>query len=372
MRILAVKTTLVRVPVTRIAAFSRRKMTHVVNTIIEVEAEGGLVGLGETRGDFVKHLIDERFGPAIVGLDAYDRRAVRDACLPKEPFDYGFPEFAVHRAVFGGIEMALWDLAAKAAGQPLFRYWGGAVRDKSPFVAYAYSVDPAEGHSAARTAEIMAAIAVERVAVSGASMFEFKVGLHPVPCEIGIVGAVRQALGSDVAICVDCNIGFSFDQASEFLRGTLPSGLANCEEPVASLIAAERLRNMYHVPISTHCVDIEALSRFPAIDSVVTDPWVVGGAGPLIALANMVEALGKQFWLRARWELGVSWALLCHLGMVLPQSHRPSQALIDWVEDDIVLGDPWLVRNGGVRPPELPGLGVELDREAMKRYAIDT
>jgi L-alanine-DL-glutamate epimerase-like enolase superfamily enzyme len=49
---------------------------------------------------------------------------------------------------------------------------------------------------------------------------------------------------------------------------------------------------------------------------------------------------------------------------------RPSQALIDWVEDDLILGETWLVSEGGVRPPEAPGLGVELDRAAMKRYAV--
>ena len=48
----------------------------------------------------------------------------------------------------------------------------------------------------------------------------------------------------------------------------------------------------------------------------------------------------------------------------------PAQALINWVEDDLIAGDPWLVRDGGVRPPELPGLGVDLDREALAHYTV--
>lgn len=370
MRIIAVRTTAVRVPIRRIAAFARRNITAVDNTIVEIEVEGGLIGLGEVREHYAKTVIDERFASAIVGIDAYDMRAVRDACLPKEPFDYGYPELPMYRSAFSAIEMALWDIGARAAAQPLFRYLGGKVREKAPFVAYAYSTDPAEGHGDSRIADIMAGIAAERVAATGADMFEFKVGLHSPACEIGVVSAVREALGPDVAIAVDCNCGFSFDQAQAFLRGASRFGLANCEEPVASLAGTERLRNTFGVPVSTHCTDLNALMRFPGIDAVVTDPGPVGGIRPLIGMASTVEAIGKEFWLRARWELGVAWALFCHLGVSVPQLRRPSQALIDWVEDDVVLGETWLVRDGGVCPPDLPGLGVELDRQALARYAI--
>ncbi len=85
---------------------------------------------------------------------------------------------------------------------------------------------------------------------------------------------------------------------------------------------------------------------------------------------SRVNALGRRFWLRARWELGIAWAVMCHLGLARPELDRPSQALINWVEDDLVLGEPWLVRDGGVRPPDVPGLGVELDRAALARYAV--
>lgn len=55
--------------------------------------------------------------------------------------------------------------------------------------------------------------------------------------------------------------------------------------------------------------------------------------------------------------------------MACEEASRPGQALIDWCEDDLVRGEPWLVRGGGVRPPEAPGLGVELDEDALRHYA---
>ena len=178
MKIKSVRATAVHVPVTRIAAFSKTKLTHVKSTIVEVETEAGVLGLGETRGDWGARIINERFADAVVGLPADDRRAVRDACLAKTPFDYGYPEYPAHRNAFAAVEEALWDIAGKEAGVPLYRLLGGAVRERAPFVAYAYAVDPDEGRSDAEIATIMADIAASSVKKTGASMFEFKV-VHP-------------------------------------------------------------------------------------------------------------------------------------------------------------------------------------------------
>ena len=370
MKIAAVRASPVRVPVTRPAAFVRTTLTHVVSTIVEVETEGGLVGVGETRGTFSARIINQLFAPKIVGLSAAERRAVRDACLPRQPFDYGYPERMMELNAFAGIELALWDLAGKAQGEPLFHLLGGPVRERAPFVAYAYTVHPDEGLSASEIAKTMADIAARSIAESGASMFEFKVGLHPVACEIAVVEAVREAVGADVDLAVDANMGFDIEAARRFLDGVAETRLANIEEPVASLAGCERLRGEFGIPVSTHCFDLDAVSAYPLIDSVVSDIHLHGGIDGVIDVMIRAAALSRRFWLRARWELGVSWAAMCHLGIARPELDRPAQALINWVEDDLIAGDPWLVREGGVRPPELAGLGVELDRDALARYTV--
>ena len=370
MKITSVRATPVEVPVTRVAAFSKRTITHVASTIVEVETDAGICGLGEARGTFCARLVNERFGPAVVGLPVADHRAIRDACLPAEPFDYGYPEYLSDRNAFGAIEIALWDIAGRDAGRPLYALLGGPVRERAPFVAYAYTVDPAERRSDQDVARIMAEIAAERVAAAGARMFEYKVGLHSTSCEVRVMQAVHDAVGPEVDLAVDANMGFTMEAARRFLAGVADLPLANIEEPVAGLGMIERLRADFNVPVSTHCIDLDALSRHPGIDSVVTDPTLLGGIGPLVEFIAKVRAIDKRIWLRARWELGVAWSVMCHLGVARPELDRPSQALIDWVEDDLVLGETWLVRDGGVRPPALPGLGVELDRAALARYAL--
>ena len=250
MKITSVRATAVEVPVTRIAAYSKRTITHVANTIVEVETDAGISGLGEARGTFCARIVNERLGPAVVGLPVEDHRAIRDACLPAEPFDYGYPEYLSDRNAFGGIEIALWDIAGRDSGRPLYQLLGGPARERAPFVAYAYTVDPAEGRPDEEVARIMADIAAERVAAAGAGMFEYKVGLHPVPCEVRVMRAVHEAVGPDVDLAVDANMGFSMEAARRFLAGTADLPLANVEEPVAGLGMIERLRADFGVPVS--------------------------------------------------------------------------------------------------------------------------
>ena len=370
MRVAEIRAVPVRVPITRAGTMSGAKRTHAARTIVEVIAEDGTVGLGEARTEDAAAIVNERFAPALVGMDAFDRHGARARCLRTHP-DYGFPEQRLDANAFSAVEIAQWDLLGKRAGLPLYALLGGAVRDAAPFVAYAYAVDPDEVPDPADVPGAMAAMATEAVARTGARMFEFKVGVHPLDVEIAVVHAVREALGPGVAIAVDANMGYSPNEAIRFLRAVAPCGLANVEEPVAGLAALAALRRADPTPVSTHCVDLDALAGYPEIDAVVPDVHGPGGIGPTLELVAALAASGRQAWLRSMWELGVSWAVMCHLGVAVPALARPAQCLIDLVRDDLVLGETWLVRDGGVRPPDWPGLGVELDREALDRYRTD-
>jgi glucarate dehydratase len=270
---------------------------------------------------------------------------------------------------YAAIEMAVWDLIAKHAQLPLYRVLGGAVRERAPFVAYAYAVDLDDGYTVSDVPRVTAEIARQGVRDSGARFFEFKVGRYSVDCDVATVHAVREALGPDVEIGVDANMSYGIDEARRFLRGVAHARLANIEEAVESLADLERLRRDFGVPVSTHCTDFDALRAFPLIDAVVGAVDCQGGIARTAHLAAIARSCGKRYWLRSCNEVGIAWAAMVHLGMACPELDRPGQALINWIQDDLILGEPWLVRSGGVRPPERPGLGVELDQEAFERHA---
>ena len=369
MRIARITATPVRVPILRAGVMSRALRTHVSRTIVELETDTGLVGIGETRGEWSAAIIRDKFAKHVVGKDPWDGFAIRDACLLPH-IDHGFPELVMEHYAYAGIELALWDLRGKQTERPVYKLLGGAKRARAPFVAYAYTVDPAEGHAAKDIPRIMADIARRGIVETGASMFEFKVGRHPLEVDIDVALAVREAVGPAIALTCDVNMGYSLDQARRFLRGAEAARLANIEEPTAELSDMDRLRREFPVEVSTHCWHLDALIPYPAIDSVVSDIHLHGGIEPTVAFIERVRGMGRRFWLRSMWELGISWAAMVHLGLAHEALERPAQTLINWVADDLILGPVWTVRDGGVTPPDAPGWGVELDREALLRYAV--
>jgi glucarate dehydratase len=195
MRISNIRTHAVSVPVTKTAHFSKRTIETVDNTIVEIETDAGVTGICETRTHGAAQIIRERFSPIIAGMNATDRSAVRNACLLKEPFDFGYPEYLNDRNAYSAIDIALWDIAGKIAKKPIYDLLGGAIRDRALFGGYAYSDDANAGYTDDELAAKMARTAKQQIDHTGAGLFEYKIGLHSVACEIGIVKAVRAALG---------------------------------------------------------------------------------------------------------------------------------------------------------------------------------
>jgi len=368
LRITDIRATPVSVPTLRPSAWSQGSNSGCTRTVVEVVTEGGLVGLGEAPGARAAELLAGRLRDKLLGQCAVDRRALQRKALGRHR-DFGSMTDGGLAIAFAGVEIALLDILGQAMEMPVYRLLGGAARDRVPFVSYAYSVEQPAGADEAAVPGIMADIARREVAAAGTDYFEFKVGRFSVDCDIETLRAVRQAVGPAVALGVDANMGYSVDQARRFLKGVAPYDLANIEEPVAGLAAMEDLRREFGVPVSTHCSDCEMLRHYPLIDAVVGDFHLNGGIEGNLLKAAAVSALGKRYWLRSCMELGIAWAALCHSAAATPEIERPSQALINWVEDDLIEGDPWLVRAGGVRLSEQPGLGVTLDRPALQRYA---
>jgi glucarate dehydratase len=370
LRIAEIRATPVSVPTLRPSAWSQGSNTGVTRTVIEVTTESGLIGLGEAPGARTAELLTGRLRDKLLGKCAIDRGALQLEALGRHR-DFGSMTDGALAIAFAGVEIALLDLLGQAIEMPVYRLLGGAQRDCVPFVSYAYSVDQHEGHREHEVPAIMAGIATQEVAAAGTRFFEFKVGRFTVDCDIETVRAIRAAVGPGVALGVDANMSYSVDAARRFMRGVAPYDLANVEEPVAGLAAMEDLRREFGVPVSTHCSDCEMLRHYPLIDAVVGDFHLNGGIEGNLRKAAAVTALGKRYWLRSCMELGIAWAALCHTAAAMPELERPSQALINWVEDDLIEGEPWLVRDGGVRLSDRPGLGVSLDRPALERYAAN-
>lgn len=369
MKITQISAHAVRIPLARTGTFTRAERTHADRTIVVLETDAGLCGIGETRGIQAASIINTRFAPALAGQRIADRRALRRRCVP-DAFDHGYPEQLVDTNAFTAIDLAVWDVTGKTAEMPLYELLGGKVRQRAPFVAYDYVVDAEKATSPGATARAMADQAEAAIAQSGAAVFEFKVGVYPLSHDIAAAHAVRERLGPDIGIAIDANMGWSADEARRFLRATAGVGFENVEEPVADLAEMDRLAREFGVPVSSHCFNLDALKPFDAITGTVADLHSLGGLEAYRTHAIRAHALGKRPWFRSVWELGVSWAAMCHFMVAVPEMQRPAQALFNWIDEDLVLGDKWNVRDGGVVPSDTPGLGVELDGAALEEFTV--
>lgn len=340
----------------------------MTRTIVQVTNDEGLVGLGECSGSAPSKLLNSSLGAQLIGSDTTDIAGWRKICR----IDFSdYLSLATPDTVqaFAAVEMALWDLGGKRAGKPVYELLGGAVRQRADYVSYGYLFElNSAGLAEAELPAAMARLAAESVARSGARMFEFKIGRYSVDTDVEVVRAIRAAVGDDVELAVDANLKFDIETARRFLSAVRPQRLAGIEEPVPLYAEMSRLSDEFDLPISAHCIDPEKRMHYPKVIGVVGDLHLQGGLSGTPRQAAAFHSLGLRFWQRACLETGVSWAAMVHFDVACPHVGRASQALMDYIEDDLIEGEPWHVRDGGVMPPSRPGLGVELDLAALEKY----
>jgi glucarate dehydratase len=149
MRIRRVRATPVNIPLRAPYRFSYGSTASLTKTIVEVETDEGLVGLGEAAdGDRVADV--ERLGEQLVGLDPLDLAACERRSVPAMRYAPWANLVALRRA-FGAIEIALWDLRGRAEGRPLHALLGGAVRDEIALTEYFSFRLPGRDEPASRT-----------------------------------------------------------------------------------------------------------------------------------------------------------------------------------------------------------------------------
>jgi glucarate dehydratase len=363
MRITAVETTTINMPYKRANRSHHRANRGVTRTLIVVRTDDGIVGLGESRDYQSKHIIDHVLAPVVIGEDPLNIAKFRSRLLFGRQMP-GVPSrlWETDPWAYSGFEMALYDIAGKAAGVPVSTILGGQCRTQVPFVAYFY---PQQG----RTSPEAIAEDCQNLAVSSrAQTLELKVGVLSPQDDIDTITKIRKNIGASVSLRIDANGAWSVGVAMQTLNAIERLGIANVEEPCLGLAALAWLRKTIHIPISTHHADVGVVAGLGAADNIVFDLPSEGGIGSARACANAAEALGLGFWMRSTGELGIGTAAILHLAASTPSMTYPNQTVLNLLADDIIQ-NPFEIRNGLIEVPDAPGLGVELDEAKVEKYA---
>ena len=362
-RIRHVRATPVNIPFRAPYRFAYGSTASLTKTIVEVETDDGPTGLGEAAdGDTAATI--QQLGERLVGLDVRDLNECERRCVPGMSYAPWDNLTALRRA-FGAIEIALWDIQAKLQGVPLYQL-AGATRTETPLTEYFAFRLPGHDEPGEATPTEVARYCARMIEEYSADGFEGKLGTLPLLQEAKMVREVRAAIGDDRLLRLDANGRFTVATAMAYWRKIEPYDVRVFEDPVDTLEEMQRLRPHLATTFSTHNPDLQRAVALGVPDAFVCNLVELGGIRRTVEFVRACEAFGIAFWFHSQ-EAGVGSAAYLHLSAALEPIREPSQTLFRWLMDDVTTHGPLVPRGGRVPVPDGPGLGVELDPQAMKR-----
>ncbi len=369
MKITNIKVTHVNVPFDAPFWWTGGLYPGASKSIIEVETDQGLVGLGEAPWWHFGEVIKSEIAPALIGADPLDIADCENRCVPPYQITANTGENAASVA-FGAVELALWDIRGKAFDMPLYKVLGGAVRKEIPFSEY-FSFRPEhQGAGGEMSAEAVRDYCLKMHEEHGSTIFEGKLILGDPELEIQTVKLLREALGAKAQIKLDSNMQYSLTTARWLLRELEPYNIRNYEDPVATFEEMAELRRHSIIPFSTHVPDLRRAVALGAPDYFVCNFVALGGIARTMKFIAACEAMGKGFWCYSN-DLGIMTAAYLHVSAASPHITEASQSLFRWQIGDVIEGGPFRQKNDVVAVPEGAGLGVTLDAKAMKKWSAD-
>ncbi|HEX8190420.1 MAG TPA: enolase C-terminal domain-like protein [Pyrinomonadaceae bacterium] len=347
-----------------------------VRTVIEVETDEGLVGLGEMGGG--GESAEAAFRAVKSYLVGHD-----PARLEEMRFLIANPTASLYNnrtQVLAALEFACLDLLGQKWGVPVHDILGGRLQERVPFASYLFFryPNPRTGAGEVRTAAQLVAHARELKGRHGFASHKLKGGVFHPDYELECYRALAEELGEGPArgdgFRFDPNGVWSTEQAIRF--GQAVEGVRNdyLEDPVYGMNGMRRVRGKVRMPLATNTVvvNFEQLAANvldTAADVILLDTTFWGGIRQCVKAAGVCETFQLGVAVHSSGELGVQLATMLHLGACIPNLSFAADAHYHHLTDDIIEGGPLKYENGSIAVPTGPGLGVRLDREKLAEYA---
>lgn len=363
MKIRSVRATPVNIPFVAPYRFSYGSIASLTKTVVQLETEDGVVGLGECAdGDRSRDV--EAMGERLTGLDIRlvgeaERRVVPG--IAYSPWD----NVLARRRAFAGIEMAMWDARGRTEGVPLWHLLGGKRRDEIALTEYFAFREAGPRHSGESTPLEIARFCAGMIDRHDARIFEGKLATEDLETELQMVREVRAAIGGR-ELRLDANGGWTLPVARRAIGMFAPYDVTWYEEPVESYEEMAALRSVTGAGLSAHRVDLRRVVELGAPDAIVTNLNELGGISAAVAFIRSAEAFDVGFRFHSG-ETGIASAAYLHVSAAMEHVRGASQTLFRWYADDVIEGGPFSPRGGVVNVPDGPGLGVNLDRAALAR-----
>jgi glucarate dehydratase len=371
MRIVDIRATPVSVPLE--APLRHANGCHwgrFVRTVVEVETDEGLVGLGEMGGG------GEAASTTIEGLKTYLLGA-DPARLEHMRFVVANPTASLYNnriQAMAAVEFACLDLLGKKWGVPVHDILGGRIRDEVPFASYLFFrySSPGNGEGEVRTVAQLVAEARRLKQRFGFATHKLKGGVFPPEYELECYRALAAEFPDD-RLRFDPNGVWSTEQAIAFGRRIEDLRNDYLEDPVYGLHGMRRTREKVRVALATNTVvtSFEQLSANilnTAVDVILLDTTFWGGIRSCVKAAAVCETFQFGVAVHSSGELGIQLATMLHLGALLPNLTFAADSHYHHLRDDVIEGGRMEFVGGALPVPMGPGLGVTLDRDRLETY----
>lgn len=355
---------------------------YFLRTIVEVETDAGITGIGETRGDMRRLAALEKSRKHVLGKNAFAWRS------------FAADVTKLDAAAYAGIELACLDACGKATGRRLCELLGGPVREDVEFAAYLFFRyasdhpqlihderivdDRGTGKRAlddwgeVRTAEAMADMAERFRRKFGFRVFKLKAGVLPPELEVDALHAMNERFGGKLPLRIDPNARWTMETALKMAQRFEGVPLEYYEDPVRGQEAMAEVRRRTGLTMSTNmCVTrfahVPSALKLEPIDVVLGDHHGWGGMAAFQELGRLCETVGWQMSQHSNNHAGITMAAMIHAAAATPQLSLASDTHYVWLPDgaDLIAGGKLPIRDGKMNVPEGPGLGVELDRDRL-------
>lgn len=343
---------------------------------VQVRTDDGLVGVGECIArrspEIVATIVDRLLSPLVVGRDPWDVEGLWDemlALLRRWGHSRGFVIEAM-----SGVDIALWDILARSVNKPLYKFLGGAGResvrcyiskvyfDEIPRMAEEARAQVGRGYTAVK-------VQIGWAAAQGGDR-----------ADVRTVRAIREAVGPDVDVMVDANGAYDVGTAVRVARQLEELDLAWLEEPVPAddLDGYAHIRRSARVPLAAGETEFglfgfrDLIAR-GCIDVLQPEVARIGGITAARRLWALAHAHNLQYAPHTGFSGGIAHLASLHLAAAAPNFSTYEYMGTRYVENPLreIFTEPFPVpRAGQIALPRGPGLGLDLNPEALERYEV--
>lgn len=342
-----------------------------VRTIVEIETDVGLIGVGEMGGGGESaELAVKGLKPYLVGHDPIQLEQLRWKIMNPVASLYN-NRMQLHAA----IEFACMDVVGKFLNIRACDLLGGAIREEVPFASYIFYRyrDAKTGKGGETSPDEIVAHAQDLVNRYGFKTHKLKGGLFPSDHDIAVMEALGAAFPKS-GLRLDPNSVWGVEESIRVAKAIGHLNNEYFEDPTWGLEGMRRVRQAIDIPTATNTVvvnfeQLAANVRTNAVDVILLDTTFWGGLRQAHKAGQVLETFQLGAAVHSSGELGIQLATMLHLGAALPNLSFAADAHYHHLTDDIIKGGKLEYKDGKIAVPKGPGLGVELDRDKLRQYA---